>query len=228
MAGSSPQFFSSVHLQNVPCLRTTMTDATWSHRLPAGEPKIAWYIVIYLARFLSCLIEKGLDKVEICEKNCEYLPVELTWGPGWISVEFWAITFLPSVDLVSTAWPGVQGLHWPLHKCWEWLLTYLKVQSLYLFPRSKHNHHLQLILYHDITIIPYWMHPLYLFCRKFLVCHTLKFIKQEMLITLTNGYFHIQCSAPAGRHWLTLTTTQRKKVLIFTMKLWTMKNIPSR
>jgi hypothetical protein len=50
----------------------------------------------------SCLIEKGLDEVEnLWEKL--WIPVEY---PGWISVEFWATTFLPSVDLVSTAWPG--------------------------------------------------------------------------------------------------------------------------
>jgi hypothetical protein len=67
--------------------------------------------VEYLARFSSCLIEKGLEKVEnLWEK--QWIPVELTWGPGWISVEFWATTFLPSVDLVPTA---CQGLHWPLH-----------------------------------------------------------------------------------------------------------------
>jgi hypothetical protein len=56
-----------------------------------------------------------LDNVEnLWEKL--WIPVELIWGPGWISVEFWVTTFLPSVDLVSTAWPGgLQGLHWPLH-----------------------------------------------------------------------------------------------------------------
>jgi hypothetical protein len=57
------------------------------------------------------MIEKGLEKVENWWEKL-WIPDELTWGPGWISVEFWATTFLPSVDLVSTAW---QGLHWPLH-----------------------------------------------------------------------------------------------------------------
>jgi hypothetical protein len=39
-----------------------------------------------------------------------YPPGELTWGPGWISVEFWVTTFLPSVDRLT------RGLHWPLHE----------------------------------------------------------------------------------------------------------------
>jgi hypothetical protein len=66
--------------------------------------------VEYLVRFSSCLIEKGLDKVENLWEN--WIPVELTWGPGWINVEFWATTFLPSVDHLTRV---VLGLHWPLH-----------------------------------------------------------------------------------------------------------------
>jgi hypothetical protein len=74
--------------------------------------------VEYLARFSSCLIEKGLDKVENWWEKL-WLPGELTWGPGWISVEFWATTFLPSVDCLTRggyidrciSFPVISGAH---------------------------------------------------------------------------------------------------------------------
>jgi hypothetical protein len=44
-------------------------------------------------------------------------------------------------------------------------------------------------------------------------------VEDTMLLLSINN----QCSAPAGQHWSAPTTTQQKKVLILTMKLWKMK-----